>query len=54
MAHDCSVLRIPFDSARLFAEPPADYALGLQMVVEQVSNTNRIEAERAEARMRSR
>jgi hypothetical protein len=54
VAHDCSVLGIPFDSARLFTEPPADYALGLQMVIERVSSTNRVEAERAEARMRAR
>jgi hypothetical protein len=54
VAHDCSILGIPFDSARLFCEPVADYVLGLQMIVERVSDTNRRDAERAEAQARSR
>lgn len=47
LAHNCSVLRVPFDSARLFGEPWGGYALGLSLVVELVSETNRQEAERA-------
>jgi hypothetical protein len=50
-AHDCAVLGIPFDS-RLFTEPPGDYRLALQLVVERVSQTNQAERDRIEA-MRS-
>lgn len=46
-AHNCAVLRIPFDSSRLFREPPGEYLLALRLVVERVSETNRIEQERA-------
>jgi hypothetical protein len=49
IAHDCSVLRIPFDAGRLFDEPPGNYMLGLALVVERVSETNREQAERMEA-----
>jgi hypothetical protein len=48
-AHNCAVLGIPFDSWRLFAEPPADYLLALQLVVERVSQTNRAERDKLEA-----
>jgi hypothetical protein len=53
VAHDCSVLGIPFDSGRLFTEPVGDYLLALQMVVDRVSDTNRREADRIESRMAS-
>jgi hypothetical protein len=50
LAHNCAVLGIPFDSTRLFGEPPGDYDLALRLVCERVSATNRREAERMEAR----
>jgi hypothetical protein len=51
VAHNCAVLGVPFDSSRLFSEPPlSDYELALRLVCERVSETNRREAERAEAR----
>ena len=49
-AHNCAVLGISFDSARLFDEPPGNYMRALDLVVERVSATNRAEAERAKAR----
>lgn len=48
LAHNCARLGIPFDS-RLFTEPPGNYSLGLQLVVERVSDANRAEMARAEA-----
>lgn len=47
-AHNCAVLGIPFDS-RLFTEPPGDYLLGLQLVVQRVSQTNQAEHDKLEA-----
>lgn len=49
IAHNCAVLGIPFDSARLLADPPGDYMLALSMVIERVSATNRAENARVEA-----
>ena len=46
LAHNCAVLGIPFDSSRLFDEPPGDYMLALHVVVERVSDTNRREQQR--------
>jgi hypothetical protein len=50
-AHNCAVLGIPFDS-RLFTEPPGDYLLALQLVVERVSQTNHTEHQKLEAQRR--
>ena len=47
-AHNCAVLGIPFDS-RLFTDPPGDYLLALQLVVERVSQTNAAERDKLEA-----
>lgn len=52
VAHNCSVLGIPFDSSRLFGDPPGDYMLALQLVVERVSATNRAEQAKLEAARR--
>jgi hypothetical protein len=51
-AHNCAVLGIPFDSYRLFTEPPGDYWLALQLVVERVSQTNQAEHDKMEAARR--
>jgi hypothetical protein len=51
VAFKCAVLRIPFDSTRLLTEPPADYLLGLTLLIERVSAHNRAENERAEAQL---
>ena len=45
-AHNCAVLGISFDSSRLFTEPSGEYELGLRLLCERVSETNRIEAEK--------
>jgi hypothetical protein len=52
VAHDCAVLGIPCDTARLFDEPPGDYLLALQLVVARVSLTNRKQNERMERQAR--
>ena len=52
VAHNCSVLGIPFDTVRLFADPPGDYMLALQLVVERVSATNQAEHAKMEAMRR--
>lgn len=52
LAHDCAVLGIPYDQARLFAEPPGDYDLALRLICERVSDTNRKENDRIEAQTR--
>ena len=46
------MLGIPFDSSRLFRDPPGDYLLALQLVVERVSETNQAEHARMEAARR--
>jgi hypothetical protein len=51
LAHNCSLLRIPFDSARLFGEPWSDYHIALSMTCDAVSDTNRREQARMDARM---
>lgn len=52
VAHNCAVLGVAFDSSRLLNEPPGDYLLALQMIVERVSQTNQREAARMEAQRR--
>lgn len=49
VAHNCAVLGVPFDSSRLLSEPPGDYLLALQMIVERVSQTNQAEHAKLEA-----
>jgi len=41
LAHNCSVLRIPFDSVRLFTEPPGNYSLALGIVADAVAASRR-------------
>lgn len=53
VAHNCAVLGIPFDATRLLGDPPGDYLLALQLIVERVSATNQAEHARMEAQLRS-
>ena len=48
LAHNCAVLRIPFDTSRVFGEPYSDYHLALHMVCDAVSETNRREQARVD------
>lgn len=43
LAHDCAILRVTYDSSRLFDGGDPDYELWLHEVCEKVSATNRAE-----------
>jgi hypothetical protein len=47
LAHNCAVLKVPFDTSRLFGEPHGDYALALELITDAVASTNRQAEERA-------
>lgn len=47
LAHDLALLRIPFDSWRLFDGGDPNYELWLHMVIGRVNTTNRINNEKA-------
>ncbi|HEY1437368.1 MAG TPA: hypothetical protein VGG82_07685 [Casimicrobiaceae bacterium] len=51
LVKNCSLLRIPVDSGRLF-DGDEDYEIAMWAVVERVSDHNRVENERMERQAR--
>jgi hypothetical protein len=54
LAHDCAVLRIPFDSVRLFYGDDPNYETWLMILRDKVNATNAAEASKAKARSRGK